>query len=113
MAAATAGQAVDAGACRVGLTTVAHGLAVGQIQTRKLCGFERINVAWQFIAILATTVLATLSPTGWATALWARAACWWTPLAVTTVVKTCVTLCIATTAALAFKAGATLWTVAA
>ena len=118
--AAAAGQAVDAGAGRVRLATGAHGLAVGQVQARKLCGFERVNVAWQFVAIAPATVLtATLAATGWTTAFRTRTARCGTALAVATVVKTRVAaLLLATTTfaasiALAFKARCALWAIAA
>jgi hypothetical protein len=54
--AVAAGQAVDAGACRVRLTAALDRLAAGQIQTGKLRGFQRVNVAWQLVAI-ATAAL--------------------------------------------------------
>jgi hypothetical protein len=59
MAATAAGQAVDAGAGRVGLAAGANGLAVRQVQTRKLRGFQGVDVAGQFIAIVASAVLTT------------------------------------------------------
>ena len=55
-AAVAAGQAVDAGACRVRLTAALDRLAAGQVQTGKLRGFQRVNVAWQLVAI-ATAAL--------------------------------------------------------
>ena len=128
MTAATAGQAVDAGAGRVGLTAGAHGLAVGQIQTRKLCGFERVDVAWQFVTIITATVLTTtLTATGGATTFRAWAAWCGTALAITPVVKAriatlllatttfavAVTATFAATIALAFKTRCALWAVAA
>lgn len=121
--AAAAGQAVDAGAGRIRLAAGAHGLAVGQVQARKLCGFERVNVAWQFVAIAPATVLTatltTLAATGWTTAFRTRTARCGTALAVATVVKTRVAaLLLATTTfaasiALAFKARCALWAIAA
>jgi hypothetical protein len=130
MAAATAGQAVDAGAGRVWLAAGAHGLAVGQIKTRKLRGFERVDVAWQFVAIVTATVLvaAALTTTARATTFRAWASRCGTTLTVTTVVKsriaalllssTAFAVAITTTfasafttaIALAFKARCALWT---
>jgi hypothetical protein len=85
MTAATAGEAVDAGACRVGLAAGAHGLAVGQVQACKLRGFQWINVARQFVAVVAAAVLTT---TGWATAFRTWTTRCGTALTVATVVKT-------------------------
>lgn len=129
MAATAAGQAVNAGSGRVRLTAAAHRFAVGQVQARKLCGFQGVNVTWQFIAIVAIAVLpATLTPlTASATTLWARAAWRGTALAIRAVVKAGIaTLLLATAAftlaiaatfsatiALAFKAWAALRAVAA
>ena len=53
---ATGSQAVDAGACRVGLAAGLDGLAVGQVQSRKLRGFERVDVARQLVTITWATV---------------------------------------------------------
>jgi len=132
-AAVAAGQAVDAGACRVGLTAGANGIAVGQIQARELGGFQGIDVAWQLVAIAVTAVVtAALTATcligaapfrTWTVVAGSRAT-----LAVTTVVKTriatlfltttaafatAVTTTFAATIALAFKAGCALWAIAA
>jgi hypothetical protein len=68
MAATAAGQAVDAGAGRVGLAAGAHGLAVGQVKARKLCGLQGVDVAWQFVIVVATVLTAALSPALWTTA---------------------------------------------
>lgn len=133
MAATAAGQAVNAGSGRVRLTAAADRFAVGQVQARKLCGFQGVNVTWQFIAIVAIAVLpAALTPlAASATTLWARAAWRGTALAIRAVVKAGIaTLLLATAAftlaitasiaatfsatiALAFKAWATLRAVAA
>ncbi len=113
MTATAAGQAVNAGACWVRLTAGAHGPAVGQVQTRKLRGFQRIDVAWQLVAITTATVLATtLTATVGVrtTALTTTFRTWTiartTALAVATVVKT-------TAFALTFKTGFTLRAIAA
>ena len=130
-AAVAAGQAVDAGAGRIRLATGAHRFAVGQIQTRKLRGFQGVDVAWQLVAIVTATVLTTpvsaamarLWATTGTTALRTGTARCGTALAITPVVKTrLVTLLWAATTvscafsaaiALAFKARCTLWSIAA
>jgi hypothetical protein len=56
VALATGSQAVDAGACRVGLAAGLDGLAVGQVQACKLRGLERVDVAGQFVTITWATV---------------------------------------------------------
>ena len=101
------------------MATGAHGLAVGQVQARKLCGFERVNVAWQLVAIAPAAVLTTLAATGWATAFRTWATWCGTALAITTVVKTRIAaLLLATTTfaaaiALTFKSGCALRAIAA
>lgn len=118
MAATAAGQAVDAGAGRVGLAAGAHGLAVGQIKARKLCGLQGVDVAWQFVIVVATVLTTALFPALWATA-WTTAFRTWTTrsgtaLAIAPVVKAWVAALIlaatavtvhafAATVALAFK----------
>ena len=127
-AAVAAGQAVDAGAGRVRLATGAHRLAVGQIQTRKLCGFQGVDVAWQLVAIAALAIVLALTAsmtaaTVRATALRAGTTRCGTPLAITAVVKTGIAALFLTATtfattvscafsapiALAFKARCTLW----
>ena len=127
-AAVAAGQAVDAGAGRVRLPTGAHRFAVGQIQTRKLCGFQGVDVAWQLVAIAAVAIVlalaATMSATTVrATALRAGTTRCGTTLAIPTVVKpgiaalfltaptfaTTVSCAFSAAIALAFKARCTLW----
>ena len=69
-----------------------HGLAVGQIKACKLRGFQRINVAWQFVAIMLAPLLPTaLSTTVRPTSFRARAALLGTALTISTVVKTRIT----------------------
>ena len=111
MAAVATGQAVDAGACGIRLAAGAHRLAVGQVQACELGGFQGVDVSWQLVAIVATTVLATALTATLATT--ARAAtfrtwtiAWTTALAIATVVKTA-------TFALALKAGVARRAVAA
>jgi hypothetical protein len=104
MAATAAGQAVDAGAGRVGLTAAAHGLAVGQVKARKLGCFQGVNVAWQFVIVVATVLPCDLSPALWATA-WTTAFWTWTTgsgtaLAIAPVVKAWVAALILATTAL-------------
>ena len=131
MTATTAGQTVDACAGRVRLAAGAHGLAVGQVQACKLCGFQWINVAWQFVAVVAAAVLTTLAAlttTGWATAFRTWTTRCGTALTVATVVKTHIaawllaawtivaakiTAAFTATIALAFKARRALWSIAA
>ena len=130
MAATAAGQAVDAGAGRVGLAAGANGLAVRQVQTRKLRGFQWIDVARQLVAIVASPVLTTgvfataiaaLRAATWTTTFGPRTARCGTALAIAAVVKTGIApLLLATTAtftvatfaaavALTFKARGALW----
>ena len=130
MAATTAGQAVDAGAGRIGLAAGANGLAVRQVQTRKLRGVQGVDVARQLVAIVASAVLitgvfaaavATLWAATWTATFRTRTARCWTALAIATVVKTGISpLLLATTAtftvatfaaavALTFKARGALW----
>ncbi len=89
VSAVAAGQAVDAGAGGVGLTAGAHGFAVGQIQSGKLRGLQRVDVAWQFVAVFAAALLCTTcaAPVG-AAPFWARAVAGTTALAIAPVVKT-------------------------
>lgn len=119
MTATAAGQAVDAGAGRVGLAAGTHRLAVGQIKARKLCGLQGVDVAWQFVIVVATV----LSPTLWTTTLTTAFRTWstgsGTALAIAPVVKARVAALIlaattvtvhafAATVPLAFKTRCTL-----
>lgn len=127
MALAAAGQTVNAGAGGIRLTAAAHRLAVGQIQASKLRGFQWVDVARQFVAIVLATLLATaLSAAVRATALATSFRTWaaWcgTALAISTVVKTRIAAWLLATpiataftaaVALAFKAGCALWAIAA
>ena len=125
MAASATGQAVDAGAGGVRLTAGANRFAVGQVQARKLRGFQGVDVAWQLVAVFSAMVLATLSTsalTG-STSFWTRATRCGTALAITTVVKTGIATLFLTAStvapafaaaiALAFKARCDLGAIAA
>ena len=63
--AVAAGQAVDAGAGRIGLSTGLHRFAARQVQACKLCCLERVDVARQFVAITGASfaLIATLALT--------------------------------------------------
>ena len=61
VALATCGQAVNAGAGGVGLTTGLDGLAARQIQLGKLRGLERVDVAWQFVVVTWTAITVLLA----------------------------------------------------
>jgi hypothetical protein len=114
MASTTAGQTVNAGACRVRLAAGANRLAVGQVQACKLRCFQGINVTWQLVIVVATVLAATLWATVGATAFRAGATRSRTTLAIAPVVKSWVAALIlaattvtvhafAATVALAFK----------
>ena len=107
----------------------AHRLAVGQVQACKLRGLQRIDMAWQLVAVvfatlLATALSATVRTTAFTTSFRTWAAWCGTALAIASVVKTHVAarLLAAWTVipanitahvALAIKTGSALWTVAA
>jgi hypothetical protein len=70
MALATGGQAVNAGAGRVGLAARLDRLAARQVQLGKLRGFERINVARQLITVAWTTVTVGIAVAALAALAW-------------------------------------------
>ena len=82
LAATTCRQAVDAGACRVGLTASATAAAARLVAARgKLIRHQRVDVARQFVAVTARAAISTgrvvarwaLITTGVKTAFWTTA----------------------------------------
>lgn len=90
MTLATGGEAVDAGAGRVGLAAGLDRLAARQVELGELRGLERIDVARQLVTIaqaaiavgIAVTALTALALTALAFGAW-TAGMLWTVLALT------------------------------
>ena len=61
VALATGGQAVDAGAGRVGLAAALDRLAAWQVELGELRGLERVDVAWQFVVVTWTAITVLLA----------------------------------------------------
>ncbi len=60
MALAASGHAVNAGAGGVGLPAGLDRLAARQVQAGELRGLERVDVAWQFVAVAARAAVTTV-----------------------------------------------------